>query len=68
MHLNVTNNPVMVNVLVNTLNPEIRFVSCVAHDTKLVLHRLNLTLCLNYLNLSTNKRFFRAIIHPRNLV
>lgn len=63
--LKLTNKPVMVNVLVKTCKPHLRLIACAAHDTGLVLQNVNLSLCLTYLKLSTNTRFFRAIVHPR---
>lgn len=66
--LNLTNKPVMMKVLVKYFNPHFRLVACAAQDTGLVLHNVKLSLCLTYLKLSTNTRFFRAIVHPRKTV
>lgn len=68
IQLKLTKNPVVMNVLVKAFNPEVRVIACAAHDTGLVLHTLKLSLCLTYLKLSTNTRFFSAMFQPRKLL
>lgn len=66
--LNLTNNPLMITVLVKHFNRGLRLIACAAVDTGLVLHRVNVILFLTDINVSTNTGFMRAIIRNSKLL
>lgn len=66
--LNLTNNPLMITVLVKHFNRGVRLIACAAVDTGLVLHRVNVILFLTDINVRTNRRFMRAMMRNDKLL
>lgn len=64
--LNLTNNPLIITVLVDHFNCRCGLVACAARDTGLVLHRVNVALFLTYMNVDTNSNFISAVIGGNN--
>lgn len=68
MGLNLTNNPLVMSVLVNHFKCGLGLIACAAVDTGLVLHRVNVTLFLTDIKVGTNTGFIGAIISKSNLL
>lgn len=68
MGLNLTNNPLIITVLVNHFKCGLRLIACAAVDTGLVLHRVNVMLFLTDINVRTKTGFMRAIMRKSNLL
>ncbi len=66
--LNITKNPLIVTVLLKHCNRLVGLPACVSASTGLVLHSVNLSLFLTYMNVGTNNGFIRAVIRNSKLL
>lgn len=66
--LNLTNNPLVVSVLVKHFKRGIGLMACAAVDTGLVLHRIKLILFLTDIKVGTNRGFIRVMIRNSNML